>query len=346
MSPWPGAPKSQQAPIINPPSTRFTSPLNENSTMGDVADAMRTAFNGLTVHEQAFANLKDMVTTAVTTSVSAASSASETVVSGGVTGVTSFNTLTGAVIFFPGLGKVNDQLGETAYTTQPSDNGAKIVVGDASPVTITLNAAVTAPWFAIIDNDSSAMALLSPSTGDIFGATSIPPSGFGIVFFDGANWWSDASGGGNTLTLTTTGSSGPATLSGDVLNIPIYVDSGATVSANPIVTNSNGSYRLWSDGWVECWGSVNVPASGTNFNTASVVYPNSVVPFLAAPVPELTLAGLPSTTGDSTTPAVCQAQAIFFSGFDAYMARVIVAGAGGGNFDQAVTLGWYAAGMS
>jgi hypothetical protein len=344
MSPWPGAPKSQQTPIINPPSTRFTSPLNENSTMGDVANAMRTVFNGLTVHEQAFANLKDTVTTAVTTAVAAASSASETVVSGGGTGVTSFNALTGAVIFFPGLGTVNDQLGETAYTTANSDNGAKIIVGDSSAVTITLNASVTVPWFAIIDNDSSAVASLSPSAGEIFGASSIPPSGFGIVFFDGTNWWADASG--STLTLTTTGSSGPATLSGDVLNIPIYVDSGATVSANPIVTNSNGSYRLWSDGWVECWGSVNVPASGTFYNTASVTYPNSAVPFLAAPVPELTLGGLPSTTGDPTTPAVCQAQAIFYSGFDAYMARVIVAGSGGGNFDQAVTLGWYAAGMS
>jgi hypothetical protein len=69
--PWPGAPKSASSPPINLPSVRYPHTLNENSSMADVADAMRTAFNGLAVHEQAFANLPDTIAT----SSSAASAA-------------------------------------------------------------------------------------------------------------------------------------------------------------------------------------------------------------------------------------------------------------------------------
>ena len=79
----------------------------------------------------------------------------------------------------------------TSYTTQQSDNGAKVVVGDASPITITLNNGVTTPWFTIIDNDSSAVASLIPAAGArIFGDSSIYANCFGIVYFDGANFWS------------------------------------------------------------------------------------------------------------------------------------------------------------
>jgi hypothetical protein len=86
-----------------------------------------------------------------------------------------------------GLGGVNDQLGVTSYTTQQSDNGAKIIVGDSSPVTVNLSAAVTTPWFTIIDNDSSSVATLA---GTVEGARSIYPGGFAVVFFDGATFWS------------------------------------------------------------------------------------------------------------------------------------------------------------
>lgn len=193
---WPGAPSSQQSPPINPPSVRFPSTLNENSTMADVAEAVRTVVNGVTVHEQAFAALPAQIAAQTKTAVTQA--VTEFVSNETVTGVTAFNSQTGAIIYFPGLGTVNDQLGVSSYVTQPSDNGAKIIVGDSGAVAVTLNNTVPAPWFTIIDNDSSGVATLLPDSGALLhGPSQIQGSGFGIVFFDGSNFWADASGAGS-----------------------------------------------------------------------------------------------------------------------------------------------------
>lgn len=190
---WPGAPKSASSPPLNAPSTRF--PFNITGKVDpEVEDAIRSTFNGLTVHEQAFAalpaQLKSAAKAAVTNNITQIVN-NESVTGGGVT---SFNSSTGAVIFVPSLGTVNDQLGNTSYRTQQQDAGAKIIVGDSSLVTVTLNQSVLQPWFTVIDNDSSAVAVLMPdSTGSaIYGAQSIPPGGFGIVHFDGTNFWADA----------------------------------------------------------------------------------------------------------------------------------------------------------
>ena len=175
--------------------------MNENSTMADVADALRTAFNAVTIHEQAFAALPAQI--AAQSKAAATQAVSEIVSNETVTGVTAFNAQTGAVLYFPGLGTVNDQLGAPSYTTQQSDNGAKIVVGDSGAVAVTLNNTVQAPWFTIIDNDSSAVATLMPDSGALlYGAQSIPSDGFGIVFFDGTNFWGGASGSAAALPLT------------------------------------------------------------------------------------------------------------------------------------------------
>ena len=116
MSPWPGTPKSQQTPPINPPSVRFPFTLNEDSTQADVHDAIRTALNGLTVHEQAFANI---IPAQVAAQASAAATAAvENISSEVVAGVTSFNARTGPVIYFPGLGMVKTSLASPA--TRPS----------------------------------------------------------------------------------------------------------------------------------------------------------------------------------------------------------------------------------
>ena len=198
---WPGTPKSQQVPTINPPSMRFSSPLSEHSSMKDVAEAVRTAFNGLTVHEQAFANLPNQI---ATQAAAAATAAVENIVNETVTGVTSFNTQTGGVIFFPSLGTVNDQLGVTAYTTQNSDSGAKIIVGDSSAVTVNLNAGVMAPWFTIIDNDSSAPVTISVDSGvGFYGLKSLYAGGFAIVYYDGGTFYSSGYPGGLSATIIT-----------------------------------------------------------------------------------------------------------------------------------------------
>lgn len=88
---------------------------------------------------------------------------------------------------------VNDQRGVTAYTTQQSDNSVKIIVGDASPIAVTLDAGVTTPWFCIIDNDSSAVASLTPSgAASLQGEHEIDRGCFGIIVYDGANFWCGA----------------------------------------------------------------------------------------------------------------------------------------------------------
>ena len=229
MSPWPGAPKSQQSPALNQPSTRYAPKLDENSTMGDVARAVNKAFDGLTVHEQAFANLPAQIkaqaaSAASSSSASSASSSSSSSSAGGP--VSAFNSRSGSVVFFPSLGMVNDQLGNPAYLTQNSDSGAKIIVGTDSTVSVVLNSKVPAPWFTIIDNDSSGICYLSTDSGSVFGAQFIPDSGFGIVFFDGSNFWAGATlaaGGGSSgvtqiiagtnVTISPAGGTGAVTVS-------------------------------------------------------------------------------------------------------------------------------------
>ena len=167
-------------PPINPPSNRYPFKLPEDIDP-DLRQAIDFTFNGLTVHEQAFRALKPQID-------STASAVNRALVSS-ISGVTSFNSETGDVIYFPQLGTVNNQLGNPSYVTQTSDNGAKLIVGDSTPFNVGLNANVIPPWFVIIDNDSTAIATLVPTAGPIFGQQFITGGNFGIVAFDGTNFW-------------------------------------------------------------------------------------------------------------------------------------------------------------
>jgi hypothetical protein len=155
--------------------------------MSEVADAVNTAFNGLTNHEQAFANIPDQISTQAT---AVATTAVQNIQSQSTSGVTSFNTSTGSIIYFPNLGYVNNQLGNETYATQKSDNGSKIIVGDSSPVIVSLSSSMNSPWFTIIGNDSSSTVSLSTdSSATIAGIQSVYPGGTATVFFDGTTFW-------------------------------------------------------------------------------------------------------------------------------------------------------------
>lgn len=142
------------------------------------------------------------------------------------------------------VGGVNNQIGQTAYTTQQSDYGVKILLGDAAPVTVTLNAAVTTPWFSVIGNDSSATVSLVPSSGSLFGQNYVKPGFFGLVFFDGANFWSEGTpiaqdsslgvvqGDGSTIHVDALGTMHTVGVTGTIL-IP-SVDSGMTGSISVV----------------------------------------------------------------------------------------------------------------
>jgi len=169
---------------LNPPSVRYPFTLPGDMDP-ELKRAVETTYNGFVVHEQAFRALKQQVDAAHATANKAVSAVDSRTVS---SGVTAFNTLAGNVTFFPQLGHVNDQRGNPSYATVGTDNGAKIIVGDSSVVAITLDAGVGTPWFTIIDNDSSSVATLTPSSGTLHGPDHIPPRGFAVVYFDG-NFW-------------------------------------------------------------------------------------------------------------------------------------------------------------
>jgi len=174
-------------PPLNPTSFRLPFDV-EGKAEPEVVQALRYHSSGILDLNQAIVALKSQVDNAASTATAAPTATA----SANSAGVTAFNTLAGNVTYFPNLGNVNDQLGNPTYTTQSTDNGAKIIVGDSSAVAITLNASVGMPWFTIIDNDSSAVANLTPNAGILRGAQYIPPGGFGIVFFDGIYFWCGA----------------------------------------------------------------------------------------------------------------------------------------------------------
>ena len=92
---------------------------------------------------------------------------------------------------FAGLGKINNQTGYTSYTVQTQDNGIMLIVDDASPISISLNSAVSTPYFFFITNFGAGTATLTPSSGTINGSASfaVPQNYLSMVVFDGTNWW-------------------------------------------------------------------------------------------------------------------------------------------------------------
>jgi len=89
-------------------------------------------------------------------------------------------------------GPVNNQSGNVVYLTQQSDNGALIIMADASPVAVTLNNSVTTPWYAFITNQGAGVVTLTPQQNTIDGNASqtLLQGYFLTLFFDGTQFWS------------------------------------------------------------------------------------------------------------------------------------------------------------
>lgn len=159
--------------------------ISPDPTPAEIALHLRNLYGAANDHDQAIAAVNGKVGTAMTTITKVT-----TVSSGGGGGSTPPPPPSG----IPSLGGVNNQQGATSYHTQQSDNGAKVIVGAATPVSVVLNSGVTTPWFTTIDNDGTAAANLSASSGTLFGEQSIQPGGFGIVYFDGTTFFCGATG--------------------------------------------------------------------------------------------------------------------------------------------------------
>lgn len=98
------------------------------------------------------------------------------------------------------VGQVNNLTGLTSYATQAGDNGALLILSDASPIALTL-AAGSVPYFVMVANIGSGTTTLTPAappsgTSTISYAAnpavaSMPLLGgqFAVVGFDGNNWF-------------------------------------------------------------------------------------------------------------------------------------------------------------
>lgn len=167
-------------PRVNTPSFRQLFSLPED-THPEVVRAIEFAFNGFVNHEQAFAALPAQI-------ASQAKSAASTTVNENVTN----NSETTIIQSTNVIGSVNDQTGNTTYSTAQADYGAFILLNDGSAIAVTLTTgtAITLPWFAIFINSGTGTATLTPATGTINGAGSFTLLGGQVVtvVYDGTNF--------------------------------------------------------------------------------------------------------------------------------------------------------------
>jgi hypothetical protein len=154
-------------------------PYVDPSVDPHVRTLLNLVFNKINNHAQAISQVNKTKTGASSTTIINEST------SGG-----------GGVAPSASIGTVDNQTGQVAYTTLPTDNGSLIILSDASPIAVTLNTGVTTPWIAFFANQGAGTATFTPSAGTISyagnpGVASMPLLGgyCCIVAFDGTGFW-------------------------------------------------------------------------------------------------------------------------------------------------------------
>lgn len=209
---------------------------------------------------------------------------------------------------------VNNQTGQTSYSTVSGDNNALIVFSDAAAIAVTLNSQ-SPPWSCFIANIGAGTVTLTPFTGTISyagnpAAASMPVgSGYwALIAFDGTNWSAaidSASVGvsqiiaGTNITISPSGGTGVVTINaassgagyvkgtvgiGPVGGAGTYTGSGtvtgATVGSAVLVGVSNGTEAGYLSnllGWVTSANNVTIQAT---FSGASLLLALPVVVFV------------------------------------------------------------------
>jgi len=169
--------------VVNPISLRYPFELRDQPP--EVVQAHRYAFQGLVDVNQAISSLKSQLDAVSKTQTGASATA----------GVTTNTTSTITIEdILAGLGTVNDQTGNTSYTTQTGDAGALLVLNDASPVAVSLNSVVTTPFALFITNAGAGLVTLTPTSGLINGGASIALTKGQLIWcvFGGTNWLTSA----------------------------------------------------------------------------------------------------------------------------------------------------------
>ncbi len=190
---------------------------------------------------------------------------------------------------------VNNQSGQTSYSTLSGDNNALIVFSDASPIAVTLNSQ-TPPWSCFIANIGALGAgtvTLTPFSGTINGGATLAvlPTYFALAAFDGTNWFAA------TLPIVPVGF---GVISHEFLTA-YNAATGAFTAAQPAFTDVSGVATTAQIGTGSPAASKYVDG-GTGAWTA---LPAPTLPATIAPVAGEYLTGYDATTGNfsQSTPA-------------------------------------------
>jgi hypothetical protein len=235
---------------------------------GELTLNERLLFNAINDHDQAITTLATNGTTGSTTTQSITAN------SGG----SNFST-SAAPGTLPGLGGVNNQSGITSHTTATTDNGALVIFNNASPIAVTLNSALTTPYYTTLSNQGPSTITVTPSTGLINGLASItiPGTSWATIYFDGINWEAESPGasvGGVNQIIAGT-------------NITISPPSG--VGAVTINSTGSGSGTI-----LTASSSITVPSGGGTF-TGTVSVPGAINTSVC--VVQTTAPGIPFSGG-------------------------------------------------
>lgn len=143
-------------------------------------EVIRTQFNAITDLQGAIPSLKKQIDALKSPAASASTTGPGSVTQ-------NITTIDNTILGF----SVSNQTGATAYTVQQSDNGAILILNDASPIAVTLDTTLSVPYGVIPVNQGAGLVTLTPSAGTINGAANltIPDGYFAIAGSDGINWW-------------------------------------------------------------------------------------------------------------------------------------------------------------
>jgi hypothetical protein len=190
---------------------------------------------------------------------------------GTVTSVGTGDGLTGGPITTTGTVKATEALGNSGAaitaTTYPisltavtGDLSKELLFTGSSASAWSLGASTPGQGFDIVNQGTATITVTCTGNCNGNATLAITPGQSANVFAGTSTWWASVAGSAG-ITLTTTGSSGAATLVGSTLNVPVYAGSGngivllqsvdistPTATINLALTAGYKKYRL------ETWG--------------------------------------------------------------------------------------------